>query len=127
MRPALSVRMPRMLSAALAATFLAAATLAPVPAAADPAGEAALRMLATAIDGSPDWDAAFQAVSSDQTGAAVMTGLKVTSAVAGMTVDIDTLTVTRGTAGTDGRYAAGRAVAGTIRIVAGPLAVALSN
>src|SRR5438874_6087731 len=56
-----------------------------------------------------------------------MTGLKVTSAATGMSVDVDTLSVTKGSAGADGRYAAGRVTAGKVTLVAGPLAINMSN
>jgi hypothetical protein len=98
--------------AAAGAAFALALALLPAAASADPATEGALRGLVTAIDGSPDWAATFQGITTDASGATVMTGLKVTSAATGMSVDVDTLSVTKGSAGSEaataGRVTAGR-------------------
>jgi hypothetical protein len=114
---------------ASAATMLAVAGVlsAPPHASADIVTEGALRAMAAAIDASPDWSATFQTVTSDASGAGVLTGLRIESAVAGMTIDIDRLTVTRGSAGADGRYAASKVAAGNVVLAAGPLGITLAN
>ena len=124
MNPGRRVRGMRGLVVAIAAT---AAGFSPAAALADPAGEAALKTLVSAIDASPDWIATYSGLASDATGAAVLTGLKVDSTLQGMTIAVDKLTVTKGTAGGDGRYGAAKVTAGTITISSGPLNVSLAG
>jgi hypothetical protein len=127
MSPARSVAAVGVLRLAAAAAFCLAAALAPAAATADPATDTALAAFVAAIDSSPDWNATSQGITTDASGATVLSGLKITSAIAGMTIDVDALAVTKGTAGNDGRYAATKVTAGKIAIAAGPLSVTLSN
>ena len=124
MNPRRPVRGMRGLILAIAAT---AAGFLPTAAFADPASEAALKALVGAIDASPDWIATYSGLASDATGAAVLTGLKVDSTLQGMTIAVDKLTVTKATAGGDGRYAAAKVTAGTVTISSGPLNVTLAG
>jgi hypothetical protein len=118
---------PRARRSLAAVSIAIAAALAPAPASADAVTEGALRALVAAVDGSADWNATIQSIASDSSGAGVLSGLHVESATAGMTIDIDKLTVTRGSAGGDGRYGATKVAAGNVTIAAGPLSVTLAN
>jgi hypothetical protein len=109
------------------AALATAAVVAPGIAAADPTTDAALRAFVAAIDASPDWNATFQGLATGAGGASVLTGLSIQSAVAGMSITADTLTVTKGTTGGDGHYAAGKVTAGNVTVAEGPLTITLAN
>jgi hypothetical protein len=74
---------------------LAGLCAATMPAAADEAAEAYLRLWVTLIDSSPDYSASYSALSSDSgTGATALSGLVVASESKGFAVNVDTISVT---------------------------------